>query len=486
MRLFDEKSDLKLRIQFAVTFTVFFAGSWCLSQKRGNIFWLCLSQATYFRHLAIWLFLGIFIFLLLYLVGKRYNKIEGKVTLFLLILCLLNILDFGIRSLFGPISEWPIAVLINWSLITLLYPGIALFTALKVPRPGNLIKIAMKICIAPILLIAFYAIPPGFAILEIEKPIKTGKQASVHLILFDMLSPEFIFSENEIKPIYKNFKSFSKECDIYLNAFSPSGTTGQTIARLTTGLDFEYVGYHLHSWIVQKGNSSEKREISSYKTIFSIANKNNYNVFLRAFALPYLNNFGEHVQSGKIYPYDTLWKVGMHSLIWPILNPGGVQHQETTNKILGNYILRLQNHPQNTFFFTHWNIPHYPFIYDDDGQMYSRTMLIKNLIKKPDPKIDYQNQLKGTDKIFGQIVEALKRSGTYDESLIIVTSDHNIDGYGFNMKHIPLFVKRPYQQSSRKIKSTVTTFSLLNFVEYFMNEGQCENSIFENSYKSIS
>jgi hypothetical protein len=212
-----------------------------------------------------------------------------------------------------------------------------------------------------------------------------------------------------------------------------------------------------------------------------MANKSGYNVFLRAFALPYLDNFGVNIQSGKVHPFDTLWRVGMHSLIWPFVSPGGIQHQKTTIEIINDYVTRIRTIPRNTFFYTHWNIPHDPFIFGADGQMLNRIELTKNLITQPDRRLKYQHQLIGTDRILGQLIEALKNSGTYDESLIILTSDHNIEGYGFNMKHIPLLIKRPYQKRSKILESEVTTYNLLNFIKYFIKEGECKNTILEYS-----
>ena len=486
MPLFNEKINLKLRIQVSIIFTAIFAGGWCMSLQTKNLFWLCLSQDSYFKHLAIWLFLGVLIFIILFLVSKKSIKIERKVTLFLFILCFLNILDYGMRSIFGPIAEWPISVFTSWSLITFFYPAIAMWLAFKFSVSPNLIKIVIQICIVPVLLFTYYAIVSEFAIEIVEKPIQKGNRIPVHLILFDMLSYDFIFKNHKIEPVYNNLESFSNEADIYANAFSPAGTTSAAIARLTTGIDFENVGHNLNRWTVRTKNSVEIKEISFYETLFSMANKSGYNVFLRAFALPYLNNFGENVQSGKVHPFDTLWRVGMHSLIWPLLSPGGIQHQKTTNEMLNDYLSRIRTNPRNTFFYTHWNIPHDPFIFNVEGKMMNRIELTKNLITKPDRKLKYQHQLIGTDAIFGKLIEALKNSGTYDESLIIVTSDHNIKGYGFNMKHIPLLIKKPYQKRSQILKTKVTTYNLLKYIKYFIEEAKCKNAILEYSEGQLS
>jgi len=486
MHLFNGKVNFKLRIQFTIISTIFFGASWCLSQGPGNYFWLCLSRDTYFMHLAIWLSLGLLIFALLYSFGRKSNRAEGKVILVLFTLCFLTLLDYGMRSIFGPVAGWPLVVLINWSLITLLYPAFAIFIAFKLSPSGFFIKRALQICIVPSLLLIYYALPSDFAVLKIEKPVQKGSRPPIHLILFDMLSYDFIFENHRIKSVYNNFESFSNEADVYISAFSPSGTTSQAIARLTTGIDLKNIGYDLYQWTAQTKDSVERKEISSYETLFSMASKGGYNVFLRAFALPYLNNFGEHIQSGKVYPFDNLWRAGMHSLIWPVLSPGGIQHQNTTTGIFNDYVTRIRTVPRNTFFYTHWNIPHDPFIYGDEGQKLNRIELTRNLITQPDRSLKYQHQLIGTDRILGGLIRAIKNSGTYDESLIIVTSDHNIKGYGFNMKHIPLLVKKPYQKKTNIKDLEVKTKNLLNFIKYFINEGVCNNSILEFGDKKYS
>jgi hypothetical protein len=477
MHLPDEKIDLNLKIQFTITFTVFFAASWCLSQGNENLVWLCISRDTYLKHLAIWSSLGILVFVLLYLVGKKSYFWENKVIIFLFIISFINIFDYGMRSIFGQISDWNKAVLISWSLITLLYPVIAIFCALKFTPSRHFIKVAMQICVVPALLFILYAVPPEFTILKVEKPIQKGNRTPIHLIVFDMLSYDFIFQKNKINYVYKNLSSFSNQADVYHNAFSPAGNTRHAIARLTTGIDFESIEFNINQLNVKTKDSVETKKISSYESIFSFADKWGYNVFLRAFALPYLNNFGEHIQSGITHPFDSLWRSGMHSLIWPVLSPGGIQHQKTTIQILDDYVARINSNPRNTFFYTHWNIPHDPFIFNSEGKMYSRLELTQNLITKPDRKPNYKHQLIGTDIIFGKIIDALKNSGTYDESLIIVTSDHNIKGYGFDMKHIPLLVKRPYQNRSQIFQSEVKTHNLYYFIKYFIKNGKCKNAI---------
>jgi len=455
---------LSLRIRASLIFTILFAGSWCLSQTSGNLFWFSISSETYVKHILIWISMCLSIFITLHLIGQQKPHIENKVAFLFFVLSLLNIMDYGLRSMFGVVSKWPNAVLAGWSVITLLLTAGAAFWALKSKMSSSALGKALNVCILPCILLVYHALPSDFTISKIEKPLRNGDHPPIHFILFDMLSYDFMFKDNEINTQYSHFRSFSNSADIYLNAYSSSNTTGQAIPRLLTGVDFEKVGHHGNIWTVQTKKSSKMENISSCRSIFSLSHDAGYDVFLRAFALPYLNNFHQYIQSGEVHPFDTLWRSGMHSIIWPFLYPGGVQHQKTTNLILNDYLKRIIEQPDNTFFYLHWNIPHDPFIYDEDGQMIGRFELTKQLISRPDRRIQYNHQLAGTDRMLGRIIQTIKDSGTYEESLIIITSDHNIKGFGFDMKHVPLIIKWPYQKKTKNVLYRVTSLDIFKML----------------------
>ena len=468
MSVFNGMQELNLQIKAALVFTILFAGSWCLSQTSGNLFWFCISRGTYVKHILIWISMCWLIFITLYLIGKRKPHIESKIVFFLFILSLMNIMDYAIRSVFGVVSKWPIAVLAGWSVMTVLLPTAAACWSIRFRISRSTLQKAINVCILPCVLLVYYALPSDFTTTKIEKPLRSGQRPPVHFILFDMLSYNFMFKDDEIDPNYRNFKSLSASADVYLKAYSSHSTTGQAIPRLLTGVDFERVGHVGNIWTVQTQKSSKMENISSYRSIFSLSHDVGYNVFLRAFALPYLNNFQNHIQSGEIYPFDTLWRSAMHSLIWPVLYPGGVDHQKTTISILDDYLKRIIENPDNTFFYLHWNIPHDPFIYDADGQMTGRLELTKELISRPDRGIKYNHQLAGTDRMLGQIIQTIKDSGTYEKSLIIITSDHNIKGFGFDMKRIPLIIKWPYQKKANRVFSKVTSLDIFMMLQLFI------------------
>jgi arylsulfatase A-like enzyme len=105
-----------------------------------------------------------------------------------------------------------------------------------------------------------------------------------------------------------------------------------------------------------------------------------------------------------------------------------------------------------------------------------RFELTKQLINGPERRIKYSHQLTGTDRMLGQIIQAIKDSGTYEESLIIITSDHNIKGFGFDMKRIPLIIKWPHQQKAKKVFSKVTSLDIFKMLNLFIQSQKYDES----------
>lgn len=466
-----------IRIKVSLITTILAAGSWCLSQTKENIFWLGVSLTTYLIHIGIWTAFFIFIYFILYLISIRSIEYEKRFSLFVVLVSLLNLMDYGLGSIFGPASIWSKEIIVSWAAFTLIFPVSVAHLTFKIRNPEKSITNVIHICLIPCMLLIYYALPKDFIDLRIDKPFRNGNRHPIHLILFDMLSFENLFKDGMVAPNYPNFRSFSLQADTFLNSYSSGETTNQVVPRLLAGTDFVEISQDRTQWFVRRTADSNKVLLSSTETIFSLAYESGYNVFLQAFAFPYINNFEKYIQSGKIFPFDTLWRVGMHSLVWPILSPGGIQHQKTTAGILKNYLARIKDNSGNTLFYTHWNIPHDPFIFDSNGKMLSRFELIKQLIMRPERKLSYHNQLVGTDAIFGRLIRAMKDNGTYDKSLIIVTADTNVKDLSLNMKHVPLFIKQPSQSTLKLITTEVASLNLKSYLQHFMQTGKCDEKL---------
>ncbi len=99
------------------------------------------------------------------------------------------------------------------------------------------------------------------------------------------------------------------------------------------------------------------------------------------------------------------------------------------------------------FALLHQPLPHPPFVFDEHGNF--RPHLESTAAA-------YRGQLRLADACFGEWMEALKASGRWEESWIVVTSDHGLhspawsrDPASHDKPHVPLWVKAPGQTGKR-------------------------------------
>ena len=129
-------------------------------------------------------------------------------------------------------------------------------------------------------------------------------------------------------------------------------------------------------------------------------------------------------------------------------------HAETTSNLAAGWIQKRIN-DQPFFLFLHYFDPHEP--YRAPGGFAERY--------GPSDAEQYAAEIAYTDQWIGKLFDSLKRSGLYESSLIIVTSDHGemlgdhgeID-HGFFVYDpaikVPLIVKLPGQREGRRVGGT--------------------------------
>jgi phosphoglycerol transferase MdoB-like AlkP superfamily enzyme len=120
-----------------------------------------------------------------------------------------------------------------------------------------------------------------------------------------------------------------------------------------------------------------------------------------------------------------------------------------------------------TFAMFHYVIPHPPFIYKRNGPT--------SFLKPADytSPSGYHGNLEFLDEKIGELIDLCKRVGKYDQSLIILTSDHGwrFDGEAAleELCHVPLFIKFPYQDSPIEIHSPFSTVKLGMIVQDYLD-----------------
>lgn len=146
-------------------------------------------------------------------------------------------------------------------------------------------------------------------------------------------------------------------------------------------------------------------------------------------------------------------------------------------------VARIGRKPQPAFHFIHTMLPHEPLRYFPSGRTYQPQV-------DPEPGLDgtesYDNEFLGrqawqrhllqlgfTDRLLGRLIARMKKTGIYDDAVLVVTADHGmsftrkdspaprfqIGRLGFrrdvtatnaaNVMSVPLFIKAPGQKDGR-------------------------------------
>lgn len=144
-----------------------------------------------------------------------------------------------------------------------------------------------------------------------------------------------------------------------------------------------------------------------------------------------------------------------------------INRNNTTHEMVKT-IVRNQHLP--TFAVFHYMIPHFPLIYNRNGP--------KKLfdIYQYTPS-NYYGNLAYLDRKIGEIISVLKKANKFENSLIIMTSDHSWrrdSDYGesrliWKKSHIPLFIKFPYQDYSINIESRFSTLKLGTVINKYLD-----------------
>jgi hypothetical protein len=140
--------------------------------------------------------------------------------------------------------------------------------------------------------------------------------------------------------------------------------------------------------------------------------------------------------------------------------------------------------------FTHVTLPHHPYLLTPWGRGYLPVTRLPDEVshggnKLPaadDPAYDFMfrelyplqaMQIGALDSLVGEMIDHLEETGAWDESLVVVTSDHGIDmtAPGFTryeddtntdeLFRIPLFIKAPGQTEGRVADAPASTVDVL-------------------------
>jgi hypothetical protein len=201
--------------------------------------------------------------------------------------------------------------------------------------------------------------------------------------------------------------------------------------------------------------------------------------------LPIITQSWKDFITGEAYPVDnikdeaTAFSKAIHKLV----KTASRELEKDRAQVFRGFVRSIDARERPTLYFMHILLPHVPYIYLPSGRKYTLAgggvKGLKAELWGDDESLvveSYQRhllQVGFVDKLIGELVERLKATGIYEESLIIITADHGVsfrsgDSRRYLTKtnysdivRVPLFIKVPNQREGITSDRNVETIDIL-------------------------
>jgi hypothetical protein len=163
------------------------------------------------------------------------------------------------------------------------------------------------------------------------------------------------------------------------------------------------------------------------------------------------------------------------------------QQKVRLHKDMKQDVLTLVTHrPDNIFAVVHYPLPHGPWIYDEKGEFCGPEQAVYAWSYAE----GYEHNLIALDRFIGEVMAAMTRAGRFDDSLIILTSDHTYRAdpklkecrSADPIRHVPLMVKLPRQSQALSLKPLYE----LNRIGTLIDSGLASNGNPESIARLVS
>lgn len=262
----------------------------------------------------------------------------------------------------------------------------------------------------------------------------------------------------------KGLDAFARQATRFEHAYAPTGWTSPSVASLLTGLHPERHHVRLLGQALPK-KWQTLAEVLHRAGYTGIGNSFNHNItrrtrFHRGFAV-----FESH--NGRAGAYDDISKMMNRAKLW--MNNGSrpfFMYLQPMN-VHGPY--RVPNKHRKTLL---GRTPRggFTFFGGIAGQIMRGELELRRRFSKGQRRslVDqYDTAIRYTSDQLGGLLRHMQERGIYDETLIVITSDHGeelFDHGGFNhgyslhreVLHVPLYIKLPGQTESLTVKHWVS------------------------------
>jgi len=309
----------------------------------------------------------------------------------------------------------------------------------------------------------------------------------VILLTIDTLRADYLSCYDPDKRPTPNLDSLARDGILFSNAISPCSWTLPAFSSIVTGV----------SPSVHMTTQATSSLPDTFKTLAEYLREDGYYtaaIGRNSFMMPereLSQGFAEY----NFFPkrkYITMTSLGATML--REIFPHSFKISASTKELTDIAITWLEeNHQVESFFWLHYFDPHHPYsppheyLPDDAEPVPSigtsffdfgevRAGLFLNNEEREWVRTLYESEVSYVDHNVGRVITTLKRLGIYDESLIIVTSDHGDEFWEHGsiehghtlyneLIHVPLIVKLPESMAAsngtvKQIETTVSTQSI--------------------------
>jgi hypothetical protein len=286
----------------------------------------------------------------------------------------------------------------------------------------------------------------------------SGECPSMVAMLFDELSYAYVYDGSQVRPEFPAIAAFASQATNYLNVRAPGDETLISVPGYLAGQSFDNIrveGGHLE---YERGAERAPLDVTQPDGLFATARRAGFSREVVGYYFPYcevLNAVADVCRSFSFYNLSTirqefspLHAVMTTFILWPrqfplglFKNPPFAALQRATVEETEAFTMRPLDTAPPVFRFVHFSIPHLPFVFGPDGY----DPPFDPLRQRPDAA--YVNQLRYSDRLFGEIVTAMQQRGSFDRATIVLFSDHGFRSGGreTNSRHVPFLVKKAGQ-----------------------------------------
>lgn len=291
--------------------------------------------------------------------------------------------------------------------------------------------------------------------------------APVLALLFDELSFYYVYDlDDNIRTELPALSRFGSHATHYLSVAAPGRETLDALPSFLAARRVREIEVRTEG-LRERGEESELLPFDASRPdgLFGTARRLGFRTEMAGYYLAYCEMLALVVDVCRSRSFYNVSSAGGFSLVdpirttlilWPRQSPFGLlkhppfaRHQRAMVEELIAFARRpIQRRPP-TFRFVHFSIPHLPFVFDVEGY----DPPFDPLVTAPDD--EYVQQVQYVDRLVGELLDALRGAGVYDETTVVVLADH---GYRFGGRErdplqIPFMVKLSGQTRRAEVRA---------------------------------